>query len=305
MDLTARIGSVTLPNPVMPASGTAGYGTELGAYVDLASLGAVVTKSLAHFAWDGNPALRTHGTHGGMINSVGLQGPGIEEWKREQLPRLLATGARVVASIWGRSVDDYARAAEQLADCPDGVVAVEVNLSCPNTEAGGVLIAHDADASAATVAASEACGRPRWAKLSPEHRPRRRGRGGRPRRRRGSGDAGQHRARHGHRPSDRRVPPRLGCTGRRPLRPRHPPDRGPHRPRRPPSAPRSARSSASAASVAGDDAVELLRAGASAVQIGTANFDDPRTTARVLAEIAALLESIGAGSVAEIVGRAG
>ena len=167
VDLATRVGSVALPNPVMPASGTAGYGTELGAYVDLASLGGFVTKSLAHFAWDGNPALRTHATHAGMINSVGLQGPGIESWKREQLPALVATGARIVVSIWGRSVDDYRKAAELLSDCPDDVVAVEVNLSCPNTEAGGSLIAHDPAMSAEVIAATAPCERPRWAKLSP------------------------------------------------------------------------------------------------------------------------------------------
>src|SRR3546814_9028929 len=132
VDLTTTIGSVALPNPVMTASGTAGHGTELGAYVDLSSLGAVVVKSLAAYPWDGNPALRTHGTHGGMINSVGLQGPGVEAWRREQLPRLVDAGARVVASIWGRSVDDYRRAAEQLAGCPSEAVAAASSSEQPS-----------------------------------------------------------------------------------------------------------------------------------------------------------------------------
>lgn len=166
VDTTTRIGSITLRSPVMTASGTAGYGTELAPFIDLASIGAVVTKSLACFAWDGNPAPRVHPTAQGMMNAVGLQGPGVDPWLRDVLPRLLDTGATVIASIWGRSVDDYRRAAEQLADAPDGVVAVEVNLSCPNLEGRGSIFAHDAALSAEVVAATTACGRPRWAKLS-------------------------------------------------------------------------------------------------------------------------------------------
>lgn len=167
-DPSTVIGSVHLPCAVMTASGTAGYGTELARSFDLSTIGAVVTKSLAHFAWDGNPALRVHETPAGMINSVGLQGPGVRAWKVEQLPALLATGARVVASIWGRSVDDYRRAAQDLAGVPDEVVAVEVNLSCPNTESGRDLFAHDPEATAEVMGAVVAeAGLPCWAKLSP------------------------------------------------------------------------------------------------------------------------------------------
>ena len=151
----------------MTASGTAGLGAELAPYMDLASLGAVVVKSLAAFEWAGNPAPRLHPAGVGMINAVGLQGPGVEHWLAEELPPLQATGARVVASIWGRSVDEYRRAAEQLASAPAEVVAVEVNLSCPNLEGRRGIFAHDAELSAEVIAATEACGRPRWAKLSP------------------------------------------------------------------------------------------------------------------------------------------
>ncbi len=167
LDLTTRIGSVVLPNPVMTASGTAGHGAELAPYVDLGSLGAVVVKSLSAQAWAGNPALRVHETAAGMINSVGLQGPGVDAWIERDLPALLAAGARVVASIWGRSVAEYEAAAALLADAPAGVVAVEVNLSCPNTEAARDLFAHSESATADAMAATAVCGRPRWAKLSP------------------------------------------------------------------------------------------------------------------------------------------
>lgn len=167
VDTRVRVGSLELPNPVLLASGTAGYGAELAEFLDLASLGAVVTKSLAAYEWAGNPAPRLHPAGVGMINAVGLQGPGVEHWLAHELPELLATGARVVASIWGRGVDDYRRAAEQLAAAPDGVVAVEVNLSCPNLEGRRGIFAHDAELSAEVMAATSTCGRPRWAKLSP------------------------------------------------------------------------------------------------------------------------------------------
>ncbi len=167
VDGRVRIGSVDLPSPILLASGTAGYGAELAAYMDLASLGAVVTKSLAAFEWAGNPAPRLHPAGIGMVNAVGLQGPGIEHWLVDQLPRLLDTGARVVASIWGRTLDDYRRAADMLGSAPAGVIAVEVNLSCPNLEGRHGIFAHDAVLSADVIAATAGCGRPRWAKLSP------------------------------------------------------------------------------------------------------------------------------------------
>jgi dihydroorotate dehydrogenase (NAD+) catalytic subunit len=170
--MTVRIGSVELANPVMTASGTAGYGTELAGYLDLAALGAVVVKSLAAYEWAGNPAPRLHPTAQGMLNAVGLHGPGIPYWLQHVAPGLVRTGATVVASIWGRSVDDFARAAALLAAAPPEVVAVEVNLSCPNLAHDGrhgrnAIFAHDADLSAAVLAATAPCGRPRWAKLSP------------------------------------------------------------------------------------------------------------------------------------------
>jgi dihydroorotate dehydrogenase (NAD+) catalytic subunit len=167
VDLTTTVGSVALPNPILTASGTSGHGAELAPYLDLGSLGAVVVKSLSVEPCDGNPPLRVHETTGGMINSVGLQGPGVEAWRELHLPALLATGARVVASIWGRTVADYEAAAARLADAPDAVVAVEVNLSCPNTEAARDLFAHSVDDTRAVIRATASCGRPRWAKLSP------------------------------------------------------------------------------------------------------------------------------------------
>jgi len=165
--MDVHVGSVRLPNPVMTASGTGGHGAELDAYLPLGGLGAVVVKSMSAGPWPGNPSPRVHATPSGMINSVGLQGTGVAAWLVDDLPALTATGARVVASVWGRTVAEYREAADRLADAPAAVVAVEVNLSCPNTESGRDLFAHDPEATAAVVAATGGCGRPRWAKLSP------------------------------------------------------------------------------------------------------------------------------------------
>ena len=163
---SVTVGSVTLPNPVMTASGTAGHGTELAGYFDLEELGFVVVKSLSVEPWPGNPSPRVHGTSSGMINSVGLQNPGIESWIEDDLPALLSHGARVVVSIWGRSIDEYREAATRLAEV-EGITAVEVNVSCPNLESRGDMFAHDPNSCEAAISASLISGLPTWAKLSP------------------------------------------------------------------------------------------------------------------------------------------
>ena len=160
-DMTVRIGDVVLPNPVMTAAGTVGFGDELAHHIRLGNLGAVVTKSIAHFSWHGNPPPRVASTDVGMLNAVGLQGPGVEGWLAHDLPRLLKRTPRIVASIWGRSVDDYARAAAMLANAPSEVLAVEVNLSCPNLEGRSGMFAHNAELSAQAIVASLACGSPK------------------------------------------------------------------------------------------------------------------------------------------------
>jgi dihydroorotate dehydrogenase (NAD+) catalytic subunit len=168
-DIATTVGSVGLPNPIMTASGTSGHGVELADYGDLSQLGAVVVKSLSIRPWAGNPSPRVHEVGSGMLNSVGLQGPGLEAWLADDLPALTERGARVVVSIWGQSVDDYARAASMLAPAAAGssaIVAVEANVSCPNVEDRSRMFAHSEAATAAVVTAM-ACGLPLWAKLSP------------------------------------------------------------------------------------------------------------------------------------------
>jgi len=160
-------GGVELINPFMTASGTSGHDIELSRYMPLDRLGAVVVKSLFHEIWAGNPAPRVHTVSGGMINAVGLQGPGVVAWTQGSLPKLEAIGATVVASIWGRTLHEYVLAANQLRSVGQRISAIEVNLSCPNLEGRSGIIAHDASLSgriiSAVVAESVV---PVWAKLS-------------------------------------------------------------------------------------------------------------------------------------------
>lgn len=301
VDLSVRVGSVALDSPVMTASGTAGHGDELGAYVDLSSIGAVVVKSLAADAWAGNPAPRVHETPAGMLNSVGLQGPGVEYWLRAELPDVLRTGATVVASIWGSTVEDYARAAEMLADAPAGVVAVEVNVSCPNHHDRNRMFAHSPSTTAEVVRAASVCGRPMWAKLSPNV-------ADLASIARAAVDAGAE--------AVTLVNTVLGMVidveSRRPLLGGR--GGGLSGPAIHPVAVRAVHDVHAAhpdiaivgvGGVArGVDAIELLMAGASAVQVGTASFADPRSVVRVQDEIDGWCASHGVRAVRELTGVA-
>jgi dihydroorotate dehydrogenase (NAD+) catalytic subunit len=154
VDLAVDLGPVHLPNPIVAASGTFGHGAELASLCDPAHLGAVTVKSLASFAWSGNPPLRvTEAPGGGMCNSVGLAGPGVDAWIADDLPALEARGARVIASIWGRTVADYAAAAAPLKRVADRLTALEVNLSCPNVEERSAVFAHAPETTSAAIGA--------------------------------------------------------------------------------------------------------------------------------------------------------
>ena len=174
-DLETSVGSVALRNPVMTASGTSGRGRELADYMDLATLGAVVVKSISAEPWAGNPAPRLLPNGAGMLNSVGLENPGIEQWLRRDLPALAATGAVVVVSIWGFTTDAYRDVAAAVRKAhADGnaprVVAVEANISCPNVEDRRRMFAHSCEgvtAAIAAVAEGLQGSLPIWAKLSP------------------------------------------------------------------------------------------------------------------------------------------
>jgi dihydroorotate dehydrogenase (NAD+) catalytic subunit len=136
-DLSVRIGSLALANPIMPASGC--FGPELGPIVDLDRLGALVTKTVFAEPRSGNPAHRLGETWGGMLNSVGIPSDGAEAFVSELLPRYLAWSPPTIVSIGGLTVEEYFDAADRLAGVK-GIAAFEVNISCPNLEAGGLEI---------------------------------------------------------------------------------------------------------------------------------------------------------------------
>ena len=299
--MSTVLGSVRLANPVMTASGTAGHGAELARYFDLSALGAVVVKSLSAEAWQGNPAPRVTEVDAGMLNSVGLQNPGVEAWLEEELPALLATGARVVASIWGFTVEAYEKAATALADAPPEVVAVEVNLSCPNVESRRAMFAHSPALTAEAVAATAGCGRPRWAKLSPNVTDLTEIAGA-------ALEAGAEALTLVNTVMGMAIDvetrrPRLGAGGG-----------GLSGPAIRPVAVRAVHDVCAAfpdAAVvgvggvaAGEHAVELMLAGAAAVEVGTATFADPRAPGRVAAELERWCRRHNVARAADLVGRA-
>jgi len=174
VDLSTSIGSLHLPAPTMTASGCAAAGAELAPYLDLSELGAVVTKSVMRAARSGRATPRMAETPSGMLNSIGLQGPGVESFAAHDLPVLAAAGARVVASIAGGDPEEFGELAARLAR-ESAVGALEVNISCPNVADRGLVFACDPGASRAVLeAVSEAVrasGRPDLpvlAKLSPD-----------------------------------------------------------------------------------------------------------------------------------------
>lgn len=144
-DLTTKLGSVTLKNPVMTASGTFGYGAEYEDFFPVDKLGAVVVKGIAPWASHGNPTPRVAEVSSGMLNAIGLQGPGVEKFLHGEmyLPYLRKHNATVIVNIWGKTLDDYRNVAERLESEKEGITALEINVSCPNVKEGGIAFGTD------------------------------------------------------------------------------------------------------------------------------------------------------------------
>jgi dihydroorotate dehydrogenase (NAD+) catalytic subunit len=136
-DQRVRIGSLELPNPVIAASGCFGYGLEYEEVVDLSMLGAVAVKGLFLGERQGHPPPRIAETPAGMLNAIGLQGIGVHRFVREKLPLLRERGARIIVNVCGTTPDEYAEVARVLSDA-EGVSAIELNISCPNIKEGGI-----------------------------------------------------------------------------------------------------------------------------------------------------------------------
>jgi dihydroorotate dehydrogenase (NAD+) catalytic subunit len=301
VDLRVRLGALELPNPIVAASGTFGHGDEVARRCDPSRLGAVTAKSQAPFAWPGNPPPRLAPAGPGLVNSVGLQGPGIDHWVAHDLPALRGRGARVIASLWGHTVEDFGRGAAALRAVTAELVAVEVNVSCPNLAEHGRPFAHDAAATAAALRAVAAAdlGLPILAKLAPD-----------------VADL----------PAIAAAALAAGADGltlvntarallvdagtRRPVLGAG--VGGLSGPVLKPIALRAVHEVAQAhpgtpivgtgGVTTGVDAAEMLLAGAAAVGVGTATFLDPRATLHVLDELEAWCQGHGVGRVADLTG---
>ena len=144
MNTSVKIAGVTFKNPVMTASGTFGSGMEYSEFVDLNKLGAVVTKGVANVPWPGNPTPRVAETHGGMLNAIGLQNPGIDGFMNRDIPFLKQFDTRIIVNVCGKTVEDYLDVVEKLGDQP--VDMLEINVSCPNVKEGAIAFGQKADA---------------------------------------------------------------------------------------------------------------------------------------------------------------
>ena len=300
--LSTRLGSrVDLANPVMTAAGVAGFSTELAGYFDIAALGAFVTKSLAHFETRGNPAPRVVGAGAAMLNSVGLTGPGIAAWRESDARLLERSKVKTIVSIWGRTIADYRRAIVELQGCGDFVVGVEINVSCPNLEDRNKMFAHSVSAVREIMDATSLSLWPRFVKLSPNTHllaevidACRTG---------GADGVVLINTAMGLSLDRDLLAPSLGAKGGgmsgpalRAIAVRAIYESYANWPDLPIVGVGGIATSA--------DAVEAIAAGASAIQVGTASFVEPRAAMKVLASLPSAIEKLGFSSISQLVGAA-
>lgn len=298
--LDVQLGRLRLANPIMVASGTFGYAREMAGLVDLKRLGGIVPKTITQQPRAGNPPQRTVETAAGMLNSIGLDNDGVEAFIARQLPYLAALGPAVIVSIAGKSSEEFVQLAQRLQEA-DGIDAVELNVSCPNVSGGTDFGADPSLCERVVASVRRACSYPVLAKLTPNV----------------TNVAEIARAAEaagadalslvntclGMAVDWRRRRPVLGnVLG------------GLSGPAIKPIALRIVYQVAQAVKIplvgiggiaSIDDAMEFFVAGASAVQIGTANFYDPTATMRILDALPDALVELGARSVKEVVGTIG
>lgn len=297
VELAVQLGRLSLPNPVLVASGTFGYAKEIAGIVDLAKLGGILPKTITSSPRPGNKPWRTVETTGGMLNSIGLDNDGIDYFVANHLPYLGSVGSPLVVSIAGKTREDFVAMARQLGEHPQ-VAAIELNISCPNVS-GGIDFGTDPATCEKLVAeVRAACPHPIIAKLTPNVTSiatiAKAAEAG------GADAVSAINTVQGMAIDWRRKKPMLGnVIG------------GLSGPAIKPVALRCVFQIAKATSIpiigiggisSLDDVMEFLVAGATAVQIGTANYFDPTLSNRVIKELPNALESIGSASVKEVVG---
>jgi dihydroorotate dehydrogenase (NAD+) catalytic subunit len=294
-----RVGELTLKNPVLTASGCFGYGLEYDDFYDVAMLGGICTKGLSLHPRLGNAPARIAETPAGMLNAIGLANVGVEAFCTEKLPTLRKRGVTVVANIFASSVEDFVKIAERL-EADQGVAAIELNVSCPNVKEGGIEFGKDPKMCArVTEAVRRTTKMPLWVKMSPE-----------------AGDIGAvaracedagadaltaiNTVRGISIDVDRQAPRLANATG------------GLSGPALRPIALRIVWELAGRVSIpiigiggifTARDAIEFMLAGATAVQVGTANFSDPSAAKTIADGIRSYCEARGL-TAAELIGRA-
>ena len=298
VDLSVDCGGLRLANPILSASGTFGYGLEFAPLTDLAAFGGLVTKGLSLEPLKGNPAPRIWETRGGMLNSIGLQNIGIEAFLRDVLPGLRDYPAQVGVNLFGYERDDYPRLAERV-DGLDEIAAVELNVSCPNVKRGGIQFGHDPEQLEDLVRRVRgATGKPLIVKLSPNVT--------------SPVDLGRA-AREGGADILSAINTVIGMAiDTRTRKPRlHTIRGGLSGPAIKPIALRIVHDVARGVGLpvigiggieTAEDVLEFLLAGASAVQVGTALFRNPRQPTQILDDLEARLDEDGVTRVRELIG---
>ncbi len=298
-DLSVNFAGIRLKNPVLTASGTFGYGEEYAEFVDLNKLGGVIVKGISLKPIKGNPPPRIWETPSGMLNAIGLENPGVAAFLSEKLPYLRQFDTAVIVNVFGYSLEEYVQVAQRL-DGVSGIAGLEVNISCPNVKAGGIVFGTNLNAAFELLSAvRKATKLPVIAKLSPnvtditEFATAAR-------------DAGCDglsliNTLLGMAIDVRCRRPRLAnCTG------------GLSGPAVRPVAVRMVWQTARAVRLpiigmggiaTGEDALEFILAGATAIAVGTANFINPKATLEVLSGMESLMREQGVGKITELIGK--
>ena len=296
--LKVNIGGVMLKNPIVTASGTFGFGKEYGEYFELSRLGAICVKGLTLTPRPGNPPPRIAETASGILNSVGLQNPGVEAFVKHELPHILKHDTKVIANIAGNTLEEYCHMAQIISDSATDLV--EMNISCPNVKQGGVAFGTDAEmVYNITHEVKKYCKQPLIVKLSPNVT-----------------DITQiaKAAESGGADALSLINTLLGMRidihTKKPILANN--VGGLSGPAIKPVAVRMLWQVASAVKIpiigmggimTGSDAIEFMLAGASAVAVGTANFSDPLACVRILEEVESYLDKYEITDINDIVGK--